>query len=108
MPPASGKTHNMDAWTCRQYDKMEDKLDEAAAILDELYRDQKTTFENRPIHWQRSEAGQAELVRLLVVETLIDELHDAAGTISPVRDDMCEPMLTPRPAQQQQVTTLKP
>jgi uncharacterized membrane protein YgaE (UPF0421/DUF939 family) len=83
-----------DAWSRSQYDKAQDKLAEAIAILEEIYRDENTTFENRPIHWQRSKAGEAEQVRLLVMDNLIDELHDAVGTISAVEDDKSEPIIT--------------
>jgi hypothetical protein len=85
-----------DAWSRRQYDTAQDKLDEAISILDETYRDEKTTFQNRPMHWQRSEAGQAEEARLIVMDNLIQELHAAAETISGLQPASSEPPLSRR------------
>jgi hypothetical protein len=86
----------VDGWTRRQYDEAQDKLDQAITILDEIGRDETKTFQNRPIHWQRSEAGQAEEARLLVMDNLIQELHDAAETISGLQSDTCQPAVPTR------------
>jgi hypothetical protein len=94
----------MDAWTCRQYDEPQNKLDEAITILDELDCDESKTFENQPIHWQRS---QAEQVRLLVMDNLIDELDEAAATISALQPDTCEPA-PPAHRASTAASTLKP
>jgi hypothetical protein len=81
----------MDAWTRRQYDEAQDKFDEAVEILGEIHRDQKTIFENRPVQWQRSEAGQAEEARLIAMDNLIQDLHDAGETIFALQPASCEP-----------------
>src|ERR1700744_3790423 len=84
-----------DAWSRSQYDKAQDKLADAIAILEEIYRDEIKTFENRPIHWQPREAGQAEHARLIVMDNLIDDLHEAADTMLPsLQSDTCEPAPT--------------
>ena len=96
-----------DAWSRSQYDKAQDKLAEAIAILEEIYHDENTTFENRPIHCQRTEAGQAEQTRLLVMDNLIDELHEASATISAVEDDSCETVVASHRASSTPTGTLK-
>jgi hypothetical protein len=55
-------------------------------------RDENTTFENRPMHWQRSEAGQAEQARLLRLDNLIQELHDAREEVGAMQPDEQAPL----------------
>ena len=82
----------MDGWSRKQYAEAETKLDEVVSILDELYHGENTTFENRPIHWQRSAAGQAEQARLFRMENLIQELHDAREEIGAMQPDEPAPL----------------
>src|SRR5439155_7663768 len=62
-------------WSRKQYAEAETKLDEAVSILDELWREESKAFANRPIGWQRSQAGEAEQARLHLMHNLIHELH---------------------------------
>jgi hypothetical protein len=48
----------MDAWSRKQYAEAETKLDEAVSTLDEMRHEESKAFDNRPIGWQRSQAGE--------------------------------------------------
>jgi hypothetical protein len=81
----------MNAWSRKQYAEAETKLDEARAILEEIWHEESKTFTNRLVHWQRSEAGEAEQARLHAMDNLIHELHDARETLIGMQAAALEP-----------------
>jgi hypothetical protein len=71
----------MDAWSRKQYAEAEAKLDEAEAILDEIWHEESKAFANRPVRWQRTEEGAAEEARLYAIEDLIQQIAEPRETL---------------------------
>jgi hypothetical protein len=71
----------MDAWSRKQYAEAEAMLDEAEAILDEIWDEESKAFANRPVRWQRAEEGAVEEARLNGIEDLIQQIAEARETL---------------------------
>jgi hypothetical protein len=92
----------MDAWSRKQYAEAEAMLDEAEAILDEIWHEESKAFANRPVRLQRAEEGAVEEARLNGIEDLIQQIAEARETLialsfSPPPRPQPTPLKTSRP-----------